>query len=148
MLHQLSRPASYKTKGIQIGRWNGSGKGNYSTKGLKGQTSRTWFSQKPWFEWGQTPLHMRLPKRRWFKRHFKLINHTVAINLNDLENNTEIENGSTVSLETLFELGFGKRLHTVKILGNGALTKALHIQGVVCSQTAKTAIETAGGSVQ
>ena len=53
-----------------------------------------------------------------------------------------------MSLETLFELGFGKRLHTVKILGNGALTKALHIQGVVCSQTAKTAIETAGGSVQ
>ena len=50
MLHQLSRPVSHKRKSIQIGRGNGSGRGNYSTRWLKGQKARTWFSQQPGFE--------------------------------------------------------------------------------------------------
>lgn len=148
MLHQLSRPVWYKTKDIQIGRGNGSGRGNYSTRGLKGQKARTGFSQRPWFEGWQTPLHMRLPKRKWFKRYFKLLNETVAINLADIEANKDIENGATLTLDALHELGYGKRLHTIKILANGSLTKAIHVQGIVCSAPAKKAIEAAGGSVQ
>ena len=50
MLNELKRPAGSRRKSIQIGRGNGSGRGNYSTRGLKGQKARTWFSQKPGFE--------------------------------------------------------------------------------------------------
>jgi large subunit ribosomal protein L15 len=147
MLHQLSRPVSYKEKSIQIGRWNGSGRGNYSTRWLKGQKSRTWFSQQPGFEWGQTPLHMRLPKSRGFKRHFKLINHVVAINVSTLNTDDRITTNDTVSVEVLYALGYGKSGHSFKILWNGEITKALKIDGIVLSENAKKLIKDAGGSI-
>ncbi len=147
MLHQLSRPISHKRKSIQIGRWNGSGRGNYSTRWLKGQKSRTWFSQQPGFEWGQTPLHMRLPKSRGFKRHFKLINHIVAVNIGILNADDRIKGNDTVSVEVLYTLGYGKSGHSFKILWNGELTKTLKIEGIVVSEGAKKSIEAAGGSV-
>lgn len=148
MLHELSRPSSYRKKSIQIGRWNGSGRGNYSTKWLKGQKARTWFSQQPGFEGWQTPLHMRLPKSRWFKRHFKLVNHTVAINVWVLNSDDRIASGSVVSAMLLTELGYAKNWFGFKILGNGELTKTLTIQWLPLSSTAKNAIEKAGGSIE
>lgn len=147
MLHQLSRPVSHKRKSIQIGRGNGSGRGNYSTRWLKGQKARTWFSQQPWFEWGQTPLHMRLPKSRWFKRYFKLINHVVAVNVGVLNADDRIAANDTVSVETLYTLGYAKAGCGFKILGNGELTKALKIEGLAVSEWAKKIIENAWGSV-
>lgn len=147
MLHQLSRPVSHKRKSIQIGRGNGSGRGNYSTRWLKGQKARTWFSQQPGFEWGQTPLHMRLPKSRWFKRYFKLINHVVAINVGVLNSDDRIANNDIVSVETLYTLGYAKSGCSFKILWNGELSKALKIEGLVVSEGAKKIIENAGGSI-
>ena len=147
MLHELSRPSSHRRKSIQVGRWNGSGRGNYSTRGLKGQGSRTGFSQQPWFEGWQTPLHMRLPKSRWFKKHFKLINHTIAINIWVLNADDRIKSGDTLSIEVLATLGYIKRGYSCKILGNGELDKALTLQWLSFSATAKTAIEKAGGSI-
>ncbi len=147
MLHQLSRPVSHKRKSIQIGRGNGSGRGNYSTRWLKGQKARTWFSQQPGFEWGQTPLHMRLPKSRWFKRYFKLINHVVAINVGVLNTDDRIATNDTISVETLYTLGYAKSGCGFKILGNGELTKALKIDGLAVSEGAKKIIENAGGSI-
>lgn len=147
MLHELTRPSSSKRKGIQIGRWNGSGKGNYSTRGLKGQWSRTGFSQQPGFEGGQTPLHMRLPKKRWFKKYFKLVNHVTPINLGTLQADDRIASGSTVSPEFLVELGYGKIGHTLKILGDWEVTKTLTIVGLAISKTAKESIEKAWGSI-
>lgn len=148
MLHELSRPSSYKRKWIQIGRWNGSGKGNYSTKWLKGQKARTWFSQQPGFEGWQTPLHMRLPKSRWFKRHFKLVNHIVAINVWVLNTDDRIVAGSMISASLLTELGYAKSWYGFKILGNGELSKSLTIQWLPTSASAKSAIEQAWGSVE
>jgi large subunit ribosomal protein L15 len=147
MLHQLSRPVSHKRKSIQIGRGNGSGRGNYSTRWLKGQKARTWFSQQPGFEWGQTPLHMRLPKSRGFKRYFKLINHVVAINVGVLNTDDRIATNDIVSVETLYTLGYAKSGCSFKILGNGELTKALKIKGLAVSEGAKKIIENAGGSI-
>ena len=147
MLHELSRPLSYKRKWIQIGRGNGSGKWNYSTKGLKGQRARTGFSQKPGFEWGQTPLHMRLPKSRWFKKYFKLVKHTVAINVNILDADDRISSGFVVSLESLTQLWYGKRWHGFKILGNGELTKSIVVENIPVSATAKKIIENVWGSI-
>ena len=147
MLHQLSRPLSHKRKSIQIGRGNGSGRGNYSTRWLKGQKARTWFSQQPGFEWGQTPLHMRLPKSRWFKRYFKLINHVVAINVGVLNTDDRIATNDTVSVETLYTLGYAKSGCGFKILWNGELTKVLKIEWLAVSEGAKKIIENAWGSV-
>lgn len=147
MLHELSRPASYKRKWIQIGRWNGSGKGNYSTRWLKGQGSRTGFSQQPGFEGWQTPLHMRLPKSRGFKKHFKLVNHIVAVNVGILNADDRIKSGDLLSVEALATLGYAKRWHWFKILGDGDLTKSLKIEWIAVSWTAKAAIEKAGGSI-
>ena len=147
MLHELSRPASYKTKSIQIGRGNGSGKGNYSTKWLKGQKARTGFSQQPGFEGWQTPLHMRLPKSRWFKKYFKLVRHVTAVNVEALERDDRIASGDTVSVETLVTLWYDKSGHTFKILGNGSLTKKLIVEWLPVSTGAKNIIENAWFSV-
>lgn len=147
MLHQLSRPASNKRKSIQIGRGNGSGRGNYSTRWLKGQKSRTWFSQQPWFEGGQTPLHMRLPKSRWFKRYFKLVTKVVAINTGVLNADDRIKSNDIISIEALYILWYGKSGYAFKILGQGELTKSLKIEGIKVSASAKELIEKAGGSI-
>lgn len=147
MLNQLQRPAGHKRKSIQIGRGNGSGRGNYSTRGLKGQKSRTGFSQKPGFEGGQTPLHMRLPKARGFKRFFKLVVKTTPINVGVLNADQRIKANDTITPEVLYTLGYGKIGTAFKILGNGELTKALVCEGLVVSQSAKSLIEKAGGSV-
>ncbi len=141
MLHELSRPLSSARKSIQRGRWNGSGRGNYSTKWLKGQRARTGFTQQPWFEGGQTPLHMRLPKSRGFKKFFKLINYTVAINVGILNSDTRITSGSVITSDSLKELGYAKSGYGFKILGQWELTKSLTIQGISISASAKEIIE-------
>lgn len=71
-LHNIKKSTGRTSKKLRRGRGDASGRGNYSTKGLKGQKARSGFSQKAYFEGGQTPLFMRLPKRRGFKRYFKL----------------------------------------------------------------------------
>lgn len=147
MLHQLKRPEGYRRKSIQIGRGNGSGRGNYSTRGLKGQKARTGFSQKPGFEGGQTPLHMRLPKARGFKRFFKLVTHVTPINVGVLNADDRVKANDTLTPEVLYTLGYGKIGTAFKILGTGELTKALTFEGLVVSQGAKSLIEKAGGSV-
>ena len=147
MLNELKRPAGSRRKSIQIGRGNGSGRGNYSTRGLKGQKARTWFSQKPGFEGGQTPLHMRLPKARWFKRYFKLINHVTPINIGVLNADERVKANDTLTPEVLYTLGYGKIGTSFKILGTGELSKSLTFEGFAVSQSAKSLIEKAGGSV-
>lgn len=147
MLNELKRPAGSKRKSIQIGRGNGSGRGNYSTRGLKWQKARTGFSQKPGFEGGQTPLHMRLPKARGFKRYFKLINHVSPINVGVLNADDRIKTNDTLTAEVLYTLGYGKIGTSFKVLGTGELSKSLNFEGLAISQGAKSLIEKAGGSV-
>ena len=80
-LHELKKNEGATFARKRVGHGPGSGLGKTSGKGHKGQKARTGFSQKPGFEGGQTPLHMRLPKARGFKRYFKLINHVSPINV-------------------------------------------------------------------
>ena len=146
-MNELKRPAGSRRKSIQIGRGNWSGRGNYSTRGLKGQKARTGFSQKPGFEGGQTPLHMRLPKARGFKRYFKLINHVSPINVWSLNVDDRIKANDTLTAEALYMLGYGKIGTSFKILGTGELSKSLTFEGLAVSSSAKSLIEKAGGSV-
>ena len=147
MLNELKRPVWSKRKSLQIGRGNGTGVGNYSTRGHKGQRARSGFSQKPGFEGGQTPLHMRLPKARGFKRYFKLVNHTTPLNIGTLNSDDRIKANDVLTAESLYTLGYGKIGTSFKILGSGEITKSLSFEGLAISSSAKSLIEKAGGSV-
>ena len=129
----------------RIGRGAGSGHGGTATRGHKGAQSRSGYSRKLGFEGGQMPLQRRLPKFGFtnIKRvEFK------AINLSTLEELTSKKNLSEVSLETLLASGFVSSNDKVKILGNGAVTKALKVTAHAFSKSAEAAIVAAGGSVE
>ena len=148
-MHELEKSAGKKKKALRRGRGAASGRGNYSTRGMKGQKARAGFSQQPGFEGGQTPLHMRLPKLRGFKRYFKLVTKICAVNLASLENNDNIKSGDIVTMETLVNAGLCHKDENVKFLGQGDLTKSLKFQGFeTFSGSAKAKIEKAGGSIE
>lgn len=148
-LHNIQKSSGRTRKKIRIGRGNGSGKGNYSTRGLKGQKARSWYSAKASFEWGQTPLFRRLPKRKGFKRYFKLGNIIQPINVGRLSEDKQIADGSTINKELLVKLNYlHKDTELVKILWTGDLTKKLTFVGIEqFSGSARTKIEAAGGSI-
>ncbi len=127
----------------RVGRGPGSGHGKTSSRGEKGQKSRSGFSRSLGFEGGQMPLHRRLPKRG-FTNIFKK-EHAV-VNVSDLE---RFDNGATVDEATLRQAGLVKGSHDgVKVLGNGELTKKLTVTATKFSKSAKEIIEKAGGSCQ
>ena len=128
----------------RIGRGAGSGHGGTATRGHKGAQSRSGYSRKLGFEGGQMPLQRRLPKFGFtnIKRvEFK------AINLSTLEDLAAKKNLAEVSLETLVASGFVSANDKVKILGNGAVTKALKVTAHAFSKSAEAAIVAAGGSI-
>ncbi len=147
LLHEIPASQWLKKAHIQRGRGNGSNRGNYSGRGLKGQKARSGGSLPWWFEGGQTPLSQRLPKQRWFKKYFKLIADVQAVNLTDLEQLVTVENGMTLNPETCFELGLCGVRQSVKILGQGEITKKITIDGIPTSASAAAKIVAAGGSV-
>lgn len=129
----------------RIGRGAGSGHGGTATRGHKGAQSRSGYSRKLGFEGGQMPLQRRLPKFGFtnIKRvEFK------AINLSTLEDLAAKKNLTEVNLETLVASGFVSANDKVKILGNGAVTKALKVSAHAFSESAEAAIVAAGGSVE
>ncbi len=129
----------------RVGRGAGSGHGGYSTRGNKGAQSRSGYKRKLGFEGGQMPLQRRLPKFGFtnLKRvEFK------PINLSTLEELSTKKNLTEITLETLVAAGFVSANDKVKILGNGAVTKALQVKANAFSKSAKAAIEAAGGSVE
>lgn len=129
----------------RIGRGAGSGRGGTSTRGHKGAQSRSGYSRKLGFEGGQMPLQRRLPKFG-----FTNINRVEykGINLSTIEELTAKTGASQVTLETLIAAGFAQSKDRVKILGNGAVTKALDVKAHAFSKSAEAAIIAAGGSVE
>lgn len=124
------------------GRGHGSGNGKTAGKGHKGQKARSG-SPRVGFEGGQMPLYRRIPKRGFTNRNSLEI---VGINVSALE---RFEDGSTVSVDTLIEVGIVKNPKDgVKILGNGVLTKKLTVQANAFSAVAKEKIEALGGTVE
>lgn len=143
------RPATGSTKNKKrIGRGEGSGKGGTATKGHKGQKSRSGASIPVWFEGGQMPLQRRVPKFG-FKNRFRV--EYAAVNLSGLAELLEsgrIEAGQTISVDTFKELGLISKSDLVKVLGDGELSVALHVEAHAFSQSAQKKIESAGGSVR
>lgn len=138
------RPAAGATKTRKrIGRGSGSGLGGTSTKGHKGQKSRSGYSRKIGFEGGQMPLQRRLPKFG-----FKSLNRIEykPINLDVLQKLAEDKNLTKIDVQTLIEAGFISAKHLVKILGNGALTAKIDVEAHAFSKKAEEAIQAQGGT--
>ncbi|MEM9819553.1 MAG: 50S ribosomal protein L15 [Bacteroidota bacterium] len=143
-LHNLTPAEGSVKKRKRIARGQGSGRGGTSTRGHKGQKSRSGYSRKRNFEGGQMPLQMRLPKRG-----FKNINRVsyVPLNLKRLQEIADKYNVTAIDLEWLVSNGIVKKTDKVKVLGNGELNAKLDVKVHACSAAAKSAIEAQGGSI-
>lgn len=129
----------------RIGRGEGSGKGGTSTKGHKGQKSRSGYSRKVGFEGGQMPLQRRVPKfgfRNINRKEYKGINLRALQALADKLSVTEI------TPEVLIGAGLVSKSTLVKILGVGELKAKLNVKAHAFSETAKNAIEAAKGTAE
>lgn len=139
-LSSLRAPRGSRRAVRRVGRGTGSGMGKTSGKGTKGQLARSGPGVPGWFEGGQTPLHMRIPKLRGFKNRFRV--PYVAVNV-DVLAACAVE--GRVTVDTLAAKGILKAGDRIKILGNGALAVKLEVHAHAASATAKAKIEAAGG---
>jgi large subunit ribosomal protein L15 len=147
MIHEFLTKTVKNSK--RVGRGYGSGKGGHTSgRGSKGAKSRTGYKRpRKGFEGGQMPLSRRLPKLRGFSRaFFQNKNKVLVINVEMLN---VFPDGTTVNMETLNKQGFLKKSKdkSVKILGNGELTKKLTIEKLVVSAKAVEKIVKLGGKV-
>lgn len=142
-LHELKSPAGSRKGRKRVGRGPGSGWGTTAGRGDNGQNSRSGGGTRPGFEGGQMPLIRRIPKRG-FKNPFT--KHYNVINLNRLN---IFEEGTEVTEDLLLEKQvISKRLDGVKVLGNGAIEKALTVKVSKFSKSASEKIEAAGGKAE
>ncbi len=142
-LHELTPTPGARKRSKRVGRGHGSGLGKTSGRGQTGQLSRSGGGKAPGFEGGQTPIYIRLPKRGFTNRNRK---EFAVVNLAQLN---RFDEGVEVTVELLKAAGLVKdELNGVKILGQGKLEKALSVQAHAFSESAKAAIEQAGGKAE
>ena len=143
-LHTLKGPKGSTRNRKRIGRGPGSGTGEQSGKGVKGQKARTGHhGARLGFEGGQMPMQRRFPKKG-FKNPFRV--EVFAVNLGSIDKRFA---GGTVDLAALQGAGMVPRSHrSVKILGEGNLTKKLNVKATSFSTSAKEKIEKAGGTAE
>lgn len=145
-LENIPRRNNRKMKGKRLGRGYGSGVGGHtSTRGSKGQKSRAGHKSLVAFEGGNVPFFRRMPKIAGFNKRNKI--EVTAINLEVLEKN--FKDGETVSLETLKKKALiAQKTTSVKILGDGDITKKITVSELPASQSAKEKIQKAGGLIK
>ena len=138
-LSNLRAPKKANTGRKRVGRGMGSGMGKTSTRGHKGQGSRSGTSMMRGFEGGQMPLHRRLPKRGFtniFRVEYTVLGLDRIVELGETE----------LTLETLVARGvLKKRNGLVKVLANGEITTAVTVHAHKFSKAAAEKIEKAGG---
>lgn len=143
-LHDLRPSEGSVQKRKRVGRGTGSGKGKTSTRGTKGQNSRSGGGVPLTFEGGQLPYVKRLPKMRGFNNRFKV--EYTPVNLDALER--LFEANSDVSPESLAEAGLAGANDPIVVLARGEISKPVQVQVHRVSASAKAKIEAAGGSVE
>ena len=142
-LSNLRAPKKANIGRKRVGRGMGSGMGKTSTRGHKGQGSRSGSSLMRGFEGGQMPLHRRLPKRG-FTNIFRT-EYTV-INLTRIASVSAEKSVSEIGLDDYKKLGLASsKKALIKILGTGELTSAITITAHKFSKSAQEKIEKAGG---
>lgn len=140
-LSTIRAPRKATEKRKRVGRGMGSGMGKTSTRGHKGQGSRSGMRLLRGFEGGQMPLHRRLPKRG-FTNIFR--EEYAVVNLDRLEAVGESE----ITPEVLKKAGVVHGKKPVKILGNGELKSALTVKAHKFSKSAQEKITKAGGKFE
>ena len=157
-LHDLQPAPGSRTPRTRVGRGIAAGKGKTAGRGTKGQKARAGGSIPPWFEGGQTPLHMRIPKLRGFKNRFKIHYEVVNVGaIGDLAQRGafQVEGGKasksapiTINQDILRAVGLVRTLDKpLKILGAGELSTPLFVVADAFTASARAKIEAAGGSV-
>ena len=129
----------------RLGRGIGSGLGKTSGKGHKGQWARSGGGVRPGFEGGQMPLARRIPKRGF---HNKWATHYTIVNLSQL---ASVPAGTVVDFDYVAEHNLAKEVKNsagLKVLGTGKLEVALTIKAAKFSESAKEAVEKAGGTCE
>jgi len=138
-LSNLNAPSKANANKKRVGRGMGSGMGKTSTRGHKGQGSRSGSSLMRGFEGGQMPLHRRLPKRGFtniFRMEYAVLSLDTIAALNETE----------LTLDRIVELGLSKKRNgLVKVLANGEIKTAVTVHAHKFSKAAQKAIEAAGG---
>lgn len=143
-LSELSPAEGSKRAPRRVGRGHASGWGKTSGKGHKGQKARSGGGVRPGFEGGQMPLQRRIPKRGFNNIFAKKV---VTVNLSEL--NRKFDDGADVTIEALKNAGIVKNaFDAVKVLGNGKIEKKLNVKVSAYSESAKNAIEAAGGKAE
>jgi len=140
-LSNIRAPRKAAENKKRVGRGMGSGMGKTSTRGHKGQRSRSGSRMMRGFEGGQMPLHRRLPKRGFtniFREEYSIVNLDRLAALGE----------TTVNPEVLRKAGVITTARRVKILGDGELTTAITVQAHKFSKTAQEKITKAGGKAE
>jgi large subunit ribosomal protein L15 len=142
-LNDLSPIKESKKRKKRIGRGPGSGHGETSCKGTKGQKARSGASIRPGFEGGQMPLHRRVPKRGFnniFKKEYEVIN------IRDLE---KVKSETPIDVNVLKDFGLVKSdKKLIKLLGDGEVSFPIQIRVNQITRTARQKIEAAGGKIE
>ena len=141
-LHELKNVKGAVHRKKRVGCGEGGGHGKPSGRGGKGQTARSGGSIRPGFEGGQMPLYRKLPHRGFNNYNFRV--EYPVINVGDL---ASLDASVTeVNAEGLASAGLVRGgVTTIKILGNGEITRALKVTAAKFSESAKAKIEKAGG---
>jgi large subunit ribosomal protein L15 len=140
--HEMRAPKGARKGVRRLGRGIGSGRGKTAGRGTKGQLARTGPGIPGWFEGGQTPIHMRIPKMRGFKNRFR--SEFVALNVDQLKN--YVVDGK-VTPQTLAAKGLVRSDAKIKVLADGEVTGKFEVHAHAVSAAAREKIEAAGGSI-
>jgi large subunit ribosomal protein L15 len=171
-LHDLQPAPGSKTERTRVGRGIAAGKGKTAGRGTKGQNARSGGGVRPWFEGGQTPLQVRVPKLRGFRNRFKI--HYEVVNVGRIDE--AVEHGRfaeaqaalaevagekpakrraakapplTINPELLHMAGLISNLRRpVKVLGGGETSRALYVVADAFTASARSKIQAAGGTAQ
>ena len=175
-LHDLKPPAGARTERTRVGRGIAAGQGKTAGRGTKGQKARAGASIPAWFEGGQTPVHIRVPKLRGFKNRFKIDYQVVNVGRisdyaiqgrfaeaeeallaaagagdpsGDRAGTTPPDAPLTVNAELLRAAGLISNVRRpVKVLGQGEVGRKLFVLADAFTQGAREKIEAAGGIAQ
>ena len=153
-IHDLHPAEGSVTRRTRVGRGIAAGKGKTAGRGTKGQKSRAGASIPAWFEGGQTPLHIRIPKLRGFRNINDITYEVVnvgAISAAVDAGKLHVEKGSpvTVNADTLKAAGLVRRDRLpLKVLGNGDVSTKLFVLADAFTRSAREKIEAAGGTAQ
>jgi large subunit ribosomal protein L15 len=140
-LSNIRAPKKANENKKRVGRGMGSGMGKTSTRGHKGQRSRSGSRMMRGFEGGQMPLHRRVPKRGFtniFREEYNIVNLEKLADLGE----------STIDPDVLRKAGVISTKRKLKILGDGELKAAITVHAHKFSKSAQEKITKAGGKFE